>query len=268
MYGGAIDGPREDDAAAYEAGDVEKAYDLWRPAAQEDARAKIDPAPRYGEGPGVANDDAQAVKRDRLAANPGDGMAEEIKVSATRAADGKTLQVVVALALQVNPDVVWAVLNDYKNMPRFVPDILAVRLISAGSGRKRVEIESVARLLVLEFPINTTLDVVSRPDGSIAIDSVAGNMAIHGVVRLHSDGSTTRVDYQVRMAPDFWLPPLIGDFLIGRQIKRQFEGMVAEMRRRAGSRQMETRPIPVLLGLNRRSGQARMDAKGAPRRWR
>jgi carbon monoxide dehydrogenase subunit G len=189
----------------------------------------------YGESRCVSVNDAEAI----LTATPGGSMADEIKVRTALTADGKTIQVVVALALQVNPDVVSAVLNDYENMPRFVPDILATRLISAGPGRKRVEIDGVARLLFLEFPTHTTLDAVDQPDGSVAVDSVAGNLAIHGFVRVHGDGPTTRVDYQVRMTPDFWLPPLIGDVLIGRQIMRQFEGVVAEMHRRADGHQTQ-----------------------------
>lgn len=166
-------------------------------------------------------------------------IADEVTVNIARVADGKALQVGVALVLPIKHEVVWDVLNDYENMPRFVPDILATRLVSTGAGRKRVEIDGVARLLFLEYPTRTTLDVMYPPDGSITLDSVAGNLAIHGVVRVHGNGTYTRVDYQVRMTPDFWLPPLIGDFLIGRQIKRQFEGMVSETHRRADSRQME-----------------------------
>lgn len=168
------------------------------------------------------------------AENPGDSIADDIKVRSERTADGKAIQVEAALALPINHDVVWAVLNDYENMPQFVPDILSTRLISAQPGKKRVEVEGVARLLFLEFPTHTILDVVYRPDGSVAINSVAGNLSVNGVMRMRGDGPFTRVDYQARIAPDFWLPPLIGDFLIGRQIERQFEGMVAEMHRRAG----------------------------------
>jgi len=242
--GAAIAWPLENDTAANAVGDYQNAYELWQPQAdRREARAKFEPGLMYGGGRGEAKRDAQAVKWDRLAANPDGGMADEIKVNTARAADGKTIQVVVALVLPINRDVVWEVLNDYENMPRFVPDILATRLISTGSGRKRVEIEGIARLMFLEFPTNTTLDVAHPPDGSIAINSVAGNLAIHGVVRVHGGGTYTRVDYKVRIAPDFWLPPLIGDFLIGRQIRRQFDGMVAEMHRRAGNPQMEGRSL-------------------------
>jgi Polyketide cyclase / dehydrase and lipid transport len=228
--------------AAYTVGGYQGAYDLWRPLTdQADVSTKFDLGLLYAEGYNAAKDDAAAIKWDRLAANPGDSIADTITVNTARVADGKALQVDVALVLPIRHEVIWDVLNDYENMPRFVPDILATRLISAGAGRKRVEIDGVARLLFLEYPTRTTLDVMYPPDGSITIDSVAGNLAIHGVVRVHGNGTYTRVDYQVRMTPDFWLPPLIGDFLIGRQIKRQFEGMVSEMHRRADSRQMEGR---------------------------
>jgi carbon monoxide dehydrogenase subunit G len=232
-------------AVAGHAGDNQNGYDLGRPLADRgDAGAKFDPGLIYVKSRGVAVNDAQAGKWDRLPAIPVGSVADEIKVHTALTADGKAVQVAVTLVLQVNPEVVRAVLNDYENMPRFVPDILATRLISEGSGRKRVEIEGVARLLFLDVPTRTTLDAVDRPDGSVAIDSVAGNLAIHGIVRMQGDGPYTRVDYEVRLTPDFWLPPLIGEFLVGRQITRQFEGMVAEMHRRADRHQTQGPALP------------------------
>lgn len=234
-YWCAMAGPLEGDAAVNDAGDFQTVYDLWRPTPdRREADAGLDPGHLYVDGHRLAEDDAQAVKGYPLAAGPGRSVSDDaIKVQAARTADGKTIEVEVALVIPIDHDVIWEVLNDYENMPRFVPDVLATRLISAGPGKKRVEIEGVARFVFLEFATHTTLDVVYPPDGSIALDSVAGNLAIHGVVRVHRDGAATRVDYRVRIAPDFWLPPLIGDYLIGRQIRRQFEGMVAEMHRRA-----------------------------------
>ncbi|MGE5319911.1 MAG: SRPBCC family protein [Hyphomicrobiaceae bacterium] len=233
-----------DDTGAYAAGAFPRACALWQPRPdQGDTSARLDLGLADGTGRSVAQVGAQVGNRDGLAGDAVGGTANEVKVRTALAPDGKTIQVVVALALPISRDVVWEVLGDYENMPHFVPDIRATRLIDVKPGRIRVEIEGVARLVFLEFPTSTTLDVAYPRDGSIAIDSVAGNLAVHGVVRVQGDGTSTRVDYQVRIAPDFWLPPLIGDFLIGRQIKRQFEAMVAEMHRRAASRQMEGRTM-------------------------
>lgn len=163
----------------------------------------------------------------------GPAVADRIEVRAARIAGTKAVRVVADLTLAVAPDIVWAVLIDYENMPRFVPDILATRVVGVAAGKMRVAIEGTARFLVVDFPIETTIDVTYGPDRAIAIDSVAGNLGIDATVQVQADGSYTRVHYRARIAPDFWLPPLIGDFLIGRQIRLQFEGMVAEMHRRA-----------------------------------
>jgi carbon monoxide dehydrogenase subunit G len=163
----------------------------------------------------------------------GGAAADRIEVRAARIGDTKAVRVLANLALSVDPGIVWAVLIDYENMPRFVPDIIATRVVEVAAGKMRVAIEGTARFLVVDFPIETTIDVTYGPDRAIAIASVAGNLAIDATVRVQADGPHTRVHYQARITPDFWLPPLIGDFLIGRQIRLQFEGMVAEMHRRA-----------------------------------
>lgn len=181
----------------------------------------------------AATAEAQAAKRVRPDVSADAGSDDEVRVSTARTADGKTIDVSVTLRVPIAEDVVQEVLGDFENMPRFVADIRATRARNTGPRGKRVDIEATAQLLFLKFPINTTLDVTYPSDGSITIDSVAGNLAIHGVVQVHGDGPMTRVDYQARMTPDFWLPQLIGDFLIGRLIRRQFGGMVAEMHRRA-----------------------------------
>ena len=152
-------------------------------------------AAALGGSPGEARAERAAADGtwERLAATPGAGQGEEIRVHTRRAADG-TVQVEAALAVAVSEDVVRAVLTDYENMPRFVPDIVAARVIGSDAGSTRVEIEGVARLLFMDFPITTTVDAVTRRDGSIAIDSVAGNLAIHASVRVQGDDADTRVD--------------------------------------------------------------------------
>lgn len=138
--------------AAQTSGDAQKAYGIGGALADRgDVGAKCDPGLMYRKGCGMAKDDA-ALMWDRLAANQDGSIADEVTVSTARASDGKAIQVGVALALPIKHEVVWEVLNDYENMPRFVPDILATRLISVGPGRKRVEIKGVARLLFVEYP--------------------------------------------------------------------------------------------------------------------
>jgi hypothetical protein len=220
--GGAVAQPFAGDAAAYGPGQALPAE-----------RAGMDSTSHPTLTRSATAAEARVEKLDRQGASADGGRGDELRVSTARAADGKTIKVAVTLVLPIAEAVVRDVLGDFDNMPRFVPDIRAARSSNTGPRRKRVEIEATAQLLFIEFPINTTLDVTYPTDGAITIDSVAGNLAIHGIVQVQREGPVTRVNYQARMKPDFWLPQLIGDFLISRLIRRQFGGMVAEMHRRA-----------------------------------
>ena len=72
VTGGAAAGPFEDGVAAYKRGDYATALRLLRPlAAQGNAAAQYLLGLMYGRGDGVPQDDAEAVKWYRLAAEQG-----------------------------------------------------------------------------------------------------------------------------------------------------------------------------------------------------
>lgn len=187
-----------------------------------------------GEGDGVPRADAELTRRDGASVNPRE-TADAVHVRSERSADGAAIDVSITLVVPIDAGVVVAVVTDYEHMPRFVPDILATRVRHAEPGNQHVEIDGVARLAFLVFPIHTAVHVVNRADGTIEIDSLGGDLTVHGTVRVQQQAADTRIDYRARIEPTFWLPPLIRDLLIAGMIRRQFEAMVAEMRRRAAA---------------------------------
>ncbi len=158
--------------------------------------------------------------------------AETIAIEAERESGGGAVKVQTRLALPFDFAEVWDVLNDYEHMPRFVPDIHRASLIQADKNHKVVKLDGVTTLLFLHFPIEVVVDVRYLSDRRISLKSVSGNLDVRADVRLDSDGNSTRVTYVAYLQPSFWLPPVIGPYLIGQQIRRQFEGQVAEMHRR------------------------------------
>lgn len=185
----------------------------------------------HEEGDGVPRADAGLTRRDGAAMNPRE-TGDEVRVRTERG-DGAAIEVSVTLVVPIDAGVVVAVVTDYEHMPRFVPDILATRVRHAEPGNQHVEIDGVARLAFLVFPIHTSVHVVNHADGTIDIDSLAGDLEIHGRVQVQQQAANTRIDYHAAVEPAFWLPPVIRDLLIAGMIQRQFEAMVAEMRRRA-----------------------------------
>jgi hypothetical protein len=187
----------------------------------------------HEEGDGVPRADAEFDRRDGAAVNPRGEADDAVRVRTERSADGAAIEVSITLVVPVDAGVVVAVVTDYEHMPRFVPDILATRVRHAEPGNQHVEIDGVARLAFLVFPIHTSVHVVNHADGTIEIDSLAGDLMIHGSVHVKQQAAHTRIDYSAVVEPTFWLPPPIRDLLIAGMIRRQFEAMVAEMRRRA-----------------------------------
>ncbi|MHB1591124.1 MAG: SRPBCC family protein [Sulfuricella sp.] len=159
-------------------------------------------------------------------------LAETIEVDAEREAGGRVVNVQVHMSLPFKYAEVWGVLNDYEHMPQFVPDIHEAELIRSGTDFKQVRLKGESTLLFLHFPIDVVMEVKYLSGTHVSLKSLAGNLGVRGNVYLDPDGSGTRVTYVARLRPSFWLPPVIGPYVIGLQIHRQFEGEVAEMHRR------------------------------------
>jgi hypothetical protein len=105
--------------------------------------------------------------------------------------------------------------------------------------RRLIEIKGVAEFFYIEFSIDVVMDVAFPPVDAINLQSVSGNLKVQGTMKANHAGEQTRVTYDARLQPSFWLPPILGPALIGVQIKRQFLGLIAEMDRRHELKQVE-----------------------------
>lgn len=163
---------------------------------------------------------------------------ESIEVNVEREEGGRVADVSAQLVIPVDSHQAWEVLADYPHMSEFIPDIDETRLLSEKGTRSRVEIKGTANLLFMSFPVKVILDVEVVPGREIRFQSVGGNMAMSGTTTITQVGNGVEVDYQAELIPDFWVPPIIGPVVIGAQVKRQFEGLVREMKRRTGPSQV------------------------------
>ena len=57
---------------------------------------------------------------------------------------------------------------------------------------------------------------------------------MHSELRVQSQGSGARVDYQVEVEPDRWLPSSIGAPFMRHEMAEQFTALIHEMERRQG----------------------------------
>lgn len=127
----------------------------------------------------------------------------------------------------------WRVLTDYDRLSAFIPGMHSSRVLERDSNRIVLEQRGEARLLFLTYPIEVKLAVVEFPHERIVARAVAGSFReMDGTYALGARANRVTLHYQGRMVPDFLVPPLIGTFVLRRNVERQFTALVDEIERR------------------------------------
>jgi carbon monoxide dehydrogenase subunit G len=126
-----------------------------------------------------------------------------------------------------------AVLTDYEQIPRFMPDVRTSRVVERGDGMTIVEQEAVARLMMFSKHIYLLLEIREEPGtirfrdrGGKSFDSYDGTWTI-----VERDGQTT-VGYQLTAKPAFDVPQFLLKRLLKRDATEMIERLQAEIRRR------------------------------------
>jgi ribosome-associated toxin RatA of RatAB toxin-antitoxin module len=160
--------------------------------------------------------------------------ADDMLVEAVRAGEGVEVR---ARALIAAPQaLIWDVLTQYEQLPRFIPGIAKSVVLSRQGTNVTVEQSGEARFLVFSFPINIRLHVSENAQNSVASRAVSGNLRrMIGRYDLQPDArGGVLLLYSGLIEPDFELPPLIGTAALRSMVEQQFTAMVAEIERRAG----------------------------------
>lgn len=132
---------------------------------------------------------------------------------------------------------VFKVLNDFTRMGRISPDIIAVNVVAAPTGRGE-RVSSTIESCVLFFcrHIVQVEDVVALDGNTITADIVpgAGDFKSGSTVwRIIDEGPRTRLRYKAVRVADFWIPPLIGPWAVKRTMREQLESSIMAIERLA-----------------------------------
>ena len=141
----------------------------------------------------------------------------------------------------------WATVTDYEALPAFIPDITSSRIIERrrdgavehllleqrGALRFLFFTRTVAVRLRIEQqePSRVVAHHIVRPEGG-ADDEVR---SFDGDYLLEEDAGGTTLSYRARIEPAFDLPPFVSAMLVRRTLRAQFQALVDEIERRAGT---------------------------------
>lgn len=157
--------------------------------------------------------------------------AADIVVRASRSGD--VLQVEASAELEGSLENAWQVLTDYGRLAEFVPDLQASRVISRDHNTAVVEQKGEARLLFFSYPIDVRLAVTEKPREQVVSRAVAGNFReMQSTYALEARQGRVFLRYSGRLEPDFYVPPLIGTYLLRTNVESMFRALVDEIERR------------------------------------
>lgn len=161
----------------------------------------------------------------------GQAPAAEVVIHASR--QGEVLHVEASAEFEADVRQTWQVLTDYDHLADFIPGMHVSRVLARDGNGLLVEQKGEARLLFFSYPIEVKLAIDEFPYQRITSRAVAGNFReMSGAYQLEADQERVRLRYTGSMIPDFLVPPLIGTFVLRRNVERQFAALVDEILRR------------------------------------
>jgi hypothetical protein len=163
--------------------------------------------------------------------------AAEIAVDVRRS--GETLHVTASAEIKGSIARTWQVLTDYNRLAEIVPDLRVSRVIFRQGNVVQLEQKGEARLLFFSFPLDVRLAITEHPRERIVSRAVSGNFReMRGAYMLEGSEGRVLLRYTGSMIPDFYVPPLIGAWVLKRNVETTFQALVDEIERK------QAEPVP------------------------
>lgn len=127
--------------------------------------------------------------------------------------------------LDAKPAEVYAVLTDYRALPRINPAIRSVRVLppSQGAGG-RTRVATVTRACVWFYckVVHQVQRMTATPPHrvqAVIVPSQSDFRSGHAQWTVERCGQSACLTFHARLQPDFWVPPLIGPWIIQHKLR-------------------------------------------------
>ncbi|NVM76729.1 ribosome-associated toxin RatA of RatAB toxin-antitoxin module [Duganella sp. SG902] len=130
---------------------------------------------------------------------------------------------------------VWRILTGYERMAEFVPDMESCKVLSRNGNEVIIEQFGVARFLFMTRTIHLIVRATEQPMSSIDISLISGDMKhyeAHWELIPVPETGGTKIVYKGRMAPNFYVPGLLGSKMIRGDIERMMSAVLARLDRK------------------------------------
>ncbi len=151
--------------------------------------------------------------------------------------DGR-YQVSFEVVLDADRNKVWQIMTDYEHLPRVSKVIVASRILKTeDSNHHRVDVTFHACVLIFCKTMKKVVDIQTWPQNDILVTGDPKLSDFSYSVehwRVVTEGAKTRLFYTAQMVPDFFIPPLIGPWLMKSFLQREIKATAIEVETLAG----------------------------------
>jgi hypothetical protein len=142
------------------------------------------------------------------------------------------------VVLDAERDKVWRIMTDYERLPRVSKVVVASRISKTeNANRHRVEVAFHACVLIFCKTMKKVVDIQAWPQSDIIVigDPQLSNFS-YSVERwrVSAEGSKTRLRYTAEMVPDFFIPPVIGPWLVKSFLEKEIRATAVKVEELAG----------------------------------
>jgi ribosome-associated toxin RatA of RatAB toxin-antitoxin module len=135
-------------------------------------------------------------------------------------------------AVLAPPAAVWKVLTTYERMDEFVPDLESCKVLSRNGNEAIIEQFGTARFLFMSKSIHLVVRATETPMTAIDIALISGDMKhyeSHWELIPVPETGGTRIVYSGRLAPNFYVPGILGSQMIRGDIERMMGAVLTRL---------------------------------------
>jgi ribosome-associated toxin RatA of RatAB toxin-antitoxin module len=139
------------------------------------------------------------------------------------------------------PAVALAVLTDYENIPRFLPDVTSSIVRERSERGALVEQEAVSRMMMFSKTVHLMLEISEERDAIRFRDRCGRSFETYdGAWRVAASGTGSDITYQLTAKPSFDVP----EFILKRLLKRDSTRTIARLTAEIAARARRARSLP------------------------
>jgi ribosome-associated toxin RatA of RatAB toxin-antitoxin module len=147
---------------------------------------------------------------------------------------------------------VWKTLTSYDRMEEFVPDMASCRVLSRNGNEVIIEQFGTARFLFISRSIHLIVRATEQPMQSIDIALISGDMKhyeAHWELIPVPETGGTRVQYTGKLAPNFYVPGILGTNIIRGDIERMMSAVLTHLDKQHTSSRQAGESLRALHGM-------------------